>query len=188
MNRSMVLTASGMACLMLSPCVYAGGPKHGGFHGHKVGYVAGGYAPVGFVGGYAPVGVVGGYAPVGVGSVGFAPVGVGSVGFAPVGFAPVGVGSFGMAGTSTLNSGVNAQGIFDQLLIDILRRTINNNFNTPNRPSDSDLEARFKRIEERLSALEDKKEEAKQARMLLETHDEVLKKHDALLKRLNLVP
>jgi len=169
---------------MVGSASAGGGHKRGfvgvsGFGVAPVGFVGGGFAPVGYSSvGFSPVG----YSSVGYSSVGFSPVGYSSVGYSPVGFAPVGYVGAPMG----VNSGINAQGVLDQLFFEILRRGINNRF--PDRGIDANLEARLAKIESRLIALEEKKEENRQTRVTLEAMDEVLKKHDAALRKANLIP
>jgi hypothetical protein len=174
MKRAVFLMVPALLLSTVSSASAGGGHKHG-----FVGVSGFGVAPVGFVaGGFAPVG----FAPVGYSPVGFSPVGYSSVGFAPVGFAPVGY----VGAPVGVNSGINAQGVLDQLIFEILRRGINNRI--PERGIDANLEARLARIEARLLALEEKKEENRQTRVTVEAMDEVLKKHDAALRKANLIP
>ena len=186
MKRPAFFLVSAFAMLL-----FVGGSASAG-GGHKRGFVgvsgfgvaSVGFAPVGFSSvGYSPVGFTSvGYSPVGFSSVGYSSVGFSPVGYSPVGFAPVGYVGAPMG----VNSGINAQGVFDQLIFEILRRGINNRFQ--DRGIDANLEARLARIEARLTALEDKKEENRQTRVTVEAMDEVLKKHDAALRKANLIP
>src|SRR5215207_1022557 len=121
MKRAAFLMVPALLLSMFGSASAGGGHKHG-----FVGVSGFGVAPVGFVSG------------------GFAPVGYSSVGFSPVGFAPVGYVGAPMG----VNPGVNAQGVLDQLIFEILRRGINNRM--PDRGVDANPEARLARIEARL--------------------------------------
>jgi hypothetical protein len=105
-----------------------------------------------------------------------------------------GVAPLGFAGVQPMygQSGVAAQGVN---FLDVLRilDQLQNHF-PPNNPSSNvtsklnEIDAKIAALTVRVVALEDKKEENRQARVLVETHDEILKKHDAALRKAGLIP